>query len=330
MKFSLFPLSDVLQALLLKDSIRVISERFSSAFSGFRVALKWVCAVLVLLGRVVGLSMFIVWASDCFVREFHTTALCEEFSLFHSPKIFETAWLLLCTITSSFLIFHVRCLNHFCGFLPVLKHLIRKKYFWKLVVTLILVCIYDLLAILNKSEAFKTLSYILFMCEKSSAVAVALFFNFLPSDKSGLPQKNDAMKLGLYKAVLFVYALEGYTMAILGSTIAAYKVLTVPNTPVTNRDAPDIEAVVSLMLLITNNALRYYLAEFFFSKLFDQDVDILGGGTKSISESLAQPATADQAREIKEASGQMARPLRECGENLQEQEEEPSDEIFSE
>ena len=168
------------------------------------------------------------------------------------------------------------------------------------------------------------------MCEKSSAVAMALFLNFLPSDESGLPQQNCGMKWGLYEVALIVYMVEGYAMAILGSTIAAYKVLTVPNTPVTNRDAPNIEAVVSLLLLITNNALRYYLAEFFFSKLFEQDVDILGGGTKSISESLAQPATVDQAREIKEASGQMARPLRECGENLQEQEEEPSDEIFSE
>ena len=291
------------------DGVRVISERFSSAFSGFPVALKWVSAVLVLVGRLIGLSMFIVWASDCFVREFHTTALCQKFSLFPRPKIFESAWLLLCTITSLYLIYHVRRLNHFCGFLPVIKYLVRKKYFWKLVVTLILVCIYDLLAILNKSEKFKTLSYILFMCEKSSAVVVALFLNFLPSDESGLPQKISALKLGLYKAALFVYALEGYTMAILGSTIAVYKVLTVPNTQGTNRDAPDIEAVVSLMLLITNNALRYYLAEFFFAKLFDQDVDILGGGTKSISESLAQPAPVDQAREVKEASGQMARSL---------------------
>ena len=164
------------------------------------------------------------------------------------------------------------------------------------------------LTILNKSETFKTLSYVLFMCEKSSAVVVALLLNFLPSDTSGPSQKNSAMKLGLYKAALFVYALEGYTMAILGSTIAVYKVLTVPNTADTN-DAPDIQAVVSLMLLITNNALRYYLAEFFFSKLFDQDVDILGGGTKNISESLAQPATVDQAQESYEASCQMSAPL---------------------
>ena len=117
----------LLQALLLKDSVRVISKRFSSAVSGFLVALKWVCALPILVGRLVGLSMFIIWASDCFVREFRTTALCEDFSLFPSPKIFESTWLLLCAITSSFFIFYVCCLNHFRGFLPVLKHLITKK-----------------------------------------------------------------------------------------------------------------------------------------------------------------------------------------------------------
>ena len=80
-----------------------------------------------------------------------------------------------------------------------------------------------------------------------------------------------------------------------------------PSSPVSN-DAPDKEAVASLMLLIINNGLRYYLAEFFLSKFFDQDVDILGGGTKSILESLAQPATVDQAQESLEASGQMPTP----------------------
>lgn len=260
--------------------------------------------MLVLVARLVGLSMFIIWAVDCFFREFHTTAVCERFSLFPRPQIFESAWLFLCAATSFFLIFYLRRLNHFSGFLVVLKQLIRKKYFWKLVVTLFLVCIYDLLTILNKPETFKTLSYVLFMVEKSSAVVVALSLNFLPSDTNALSQQNFTLRLGLYKAALLVYALEGYTMAILGSTIAVYKVLTVPNTADTE-DAPDIEAVTSLMLLITNNTLRYQVAEFFFSKFFDQDVDILGGGTKSISESLAQPATVDQAQESKEMSGQV-------------------------
>lgn len=75
--------------MLLKDNVGLRYERFSSAMSGFFVVLKWICAVLVLVSRLVGLSMFIVWASYCFFREFRTTALCVKFHLFPEPRIFE-------------------------------------------------------------------------------------------------------------------------------------------------------------------------------------------------------------------------------------------------
>ena len=266
------------------------------------------CAVLILLLRVVGLCMFIIWASDCFIREFQTTALCEGFSLFPVPKVFASIRLFLCALTSFLLILHIRCLNHFPGFRRILKHLVWKKYFWTLVVILFLVCGYDILIISQAQEKLKTLLYFFYIFEKSLGVALALCLNFLPSNASGLPQKKSGLKVWLYIVALIVYALEDYTMFILGSTIAVQNVLSVPHTA-NNEDSPDIAAVASLMLLIINNGLRYYLADFFSSKCFDLDVDILGGGTKSISESLAQPATVNQARENNEASSQMTTPL---------------------
>ena len=94
-------------------------------------------------------------------------------------------------------------------------------------------------------------------------------------------------------------------MAILGSTIAVYKVLTVSeadrawlamqrrsnvSTDADSRlrlvhgahatNPPDVKSVVDLMLLMTNNGLRYFLADFFVSKLFDESLDHLGGGKK--------------------------------------------------
>ena len=170
----------------------------------------------------------------------------------------------------------------------------------KLLLTLFAVCVYDVLTIANDTETLKTVAYIIFVFEKSFAVAVVLVLNFLPSDANGLPQKNSFLKLVIYKAALVVYVVEGYTMAMLGSAIAAYKVLTVPSTPDGSKDPPEVKAVASLMLLIINNALRVYLAEFFLSKVYDQDADILGGGTKSIAESLALPV--GQAQEDKEGS----------------------------
>ena len=170
----------------------------------------------------------------------------------------------------------------------------------KLLLTLFAVCVYDVLTMANDTETLKTVAYIIFVFEKSFAVAVVLALNFLPSEANDLPQKNSLLKLVLYKAALAVYAVEGYTMAMLGSAIAAYKVLSVPNTPDGSKDPPEVKAVASLMLLIINNALRVYLADFFLSKVYDQDADILGGGTKSIAESLALPV--GQAQEDKEAS----------------------------
>ena len=47
---------------------------------------------------------------------------------------------------------------------------------------------------------------------------------------------------------------------------------------------PGAKSVVDLMLLVTNNGFRYFFAEFYFSKVFDENLDILGG--KSIEESV--------------------------------------------
>ncbi len=86
---------------------------------------------------------------------------------------------------------------------------------------------------------------------------------------------------------------QNFLVALLGSTIAAYKVLTVPEqeTKTNEMQRPGAKSVVALMLLVTNNGFRYFVAEFFFSKIFDENLDILGG--KSIEESVG---TQEQER----------------------------------
>ena len=245
--------------------------------------------MLVLLFRLAGLSMFVTWAGDCFIREFKTTALCEEFSLFPLPEVFASVRLVFYAITSFLFILHIRSLNHFPGFRLILKHLKWKKYFWTLLFILVLVCVYDILIMIKEQEKLKILLYICYIFEKSLGVALVLCLNFLSSDKM-----KSGLKYWVYIVVFVVYALENYTMFILFSATAVYNVVSVPHTGI--KDTPDITEVTSLMLLITSNGLRYYLADFFSSKCFDQDVDILGGGTKSITESLGLPATVGQAR----------------------------------
>lgn len=77
------------------------------------------------------------------------------------------------------------------------------------------------------------------------------------------------MKLGFYKVILFVYVFEGYIMVIFGLMIVVYKVFSVLNIVDIDDEVFEREVVVSLMFLIINNVLRYYLVEFFFLKFFD-------------------------------------------------------------
>ena len=94
------------------------------------------------------------------------------------------------------------------------------------------------------------------------------------------------LKYWLYKAALVMYVFQNSIMALLGSTIASYKVLTVsqPRPNMNNAEQPKAKSVVALMLLITNNGFRYFVADFFLSKLFDENMDVLGG--KTIEESI--------------------------------------------
>ena len=62
--------------------------------------------------------------------------------------------------------------------------------------------------------------------------------------------------------------------------MAAYNVLTVPEEGKSSKGKqPGVKPVICLMLLITDNGFRYFVA-----KMFDENLDILGG--KTIKESI--------------------------------------------
>lgn len=93
------------------------------------------------------------------------------------------------------------------------------------------------------------------------------------------------LKYWLYKVAMLMYVLQNSIFALLGSTIATYKVLTVTEPqPNVNKTKPGPKSVVALMLMIVNNGFRYFVADFFLSKIFDEQLDVLGG--KTVEESI--------------------------------------------
>ena len=71
--------------------------------------------------------------------------------------------------------------------------------------------------------------------------------------------------------------------------------------PKANAGQPKAKSVVALMLLITNNGFRYFVGDFFLSKLFDENIDILGGET--IVESIG--TQTDEGQDEPEGSHRM-------------------------
>ncbi|XP_028412142.1 uncharacterized protein LOC114534862 [Dendronephthya gigantea] len=122
---------------------------------------------------------------------------------------------------------------------------------------------------------WKTLSSILFIFEKSLNVILMFLLNFLPRFWTG--GQSLQLRYWLYKAALMMYSLNNSMIALLGSIVAAYKVLSVESNVETRH--PEVIAVVGLMFLVTNNGFRYFVADFFFSKIFADELDILGGNT---------------------------------------------------
>ena len=79
------------------------------------------------------------------------------------------------------------------------------------------------------------------------------------------------VKYWLYKVAMVIYVLQNSILALLGSTIAAYKVLTVSGAQPNMKEHPGPKSVIALMLLITNNGFRYFVSDFFLSKIFDEN-----------------------------------------------------------
>ena len=102
-----------------------------------------------------------------------------------------------------------------------------------------------------------------------------------------------------------MYVVENSLVALLGSIYAAYKVITAPNEDDKTSSKPSLEAVVDLVVLVTQCGFRYFLADFFLSKLFDHDLDILGGNANL--EGYSEPR-ADEVDEHPESQRMVSTP----------------------
>ena len=93
----------------------------------------------------------------------------------------EVFWLFNSCLGSLFLIYHIVHLTPtFYGTRTVIRHLIWKKYFYKINFVLLVVDVYDIYIMSNRPQILKTVGSVSFIVEKSLTVVLMFLINFLP------------------------------------------------------------------------------------------------------------------------------------------------------
>ena len=259
---------------------------------------KWITVWSIVALRLVGIVLFLIWACDCFFREFRTTIACRHFPFFRNPQLLITLWLMITVLLTITLCIKLPCSKSIGA---MFFYLLKRKYFYKISFMFALVIVYDTLILLDHPDKLKTLQYVSFMFEDISLYLLMLRLNFTPRFIS----RTDTMyfiRLLAYKATLALYSLECLSIYICGTTIVFYHILTIStcsesskinNETILSDDTfgvlrkpepheaclkHDYVTVVELLLLINSNAFRYIIGDFFLSKLFAENNDVLGGG----------------------------------------------------
>ncbi|XP_031553420.1 uncharacterized protein LOC116290516 [Actinia tenebrosa] len=274
-----------------------------------RDGIMWVVIFSFVVGRLVFLIMYIVWFHDCFFREFKMGAACKDFTLYPEPKMISTVWLIIVSITSVCLINFVWQWHGSSPLKSIFRHLYRKKYFCKLCVITILVISYDSLTIRAREFEVKTIAlYCAYILEHITSAALMFTLNFVPEFvKNDVLQRNP--KYYGYKLTLLLYSIENYVLYALGTVVAAYKLVSVPTTcsPTpeiqNNTDCYDVLAVTMLFLLVSVLAIRLTVGEFFLTKFFEEDVNVLDPPSQAPPNLPNSPVTQRKEEEKEKRTG---------------------------
>jgi len=160
-------------------------------------------------------------------------------------------------------------------------------------VTLALVTIYDLITIADEA----TFLYIAFPVEHITSIALVFTLNFAVLAKF-IKNTDSRWNMVVYKATLAIYAIENYTMFILNTMLAAYHLFifnpcfseglannssltsvisTHDSTKISTEPVRchDAKSTIMLLLRLALISFRYMVGEFFLTKLFRENSDVL-------------------------------------------------------
>ena len=218
--------------------------------------------------------MFSIFMVNCTLYHDSTSVDCEGFAVYNiphcDPYCWKTIWLVCSIITEWFCLLNTKMLPRLrpARNKKIFWSIIKKPYFWSLNTTAGSVVLYDILIMVNNSNAKIHVEYFVVV---SKLWTLYLLFQlnstFPPSKEKGF----QAISRGACCLTLSVFALDNLCKFLVVTSQVAFKFYTVEHMHGITK--PMI--IVDLMLMIINASLYLSFPQFFWQMLFRGDEDIL-------------------------------------------------------
>ncbi|XP_070552388.1 uncharacterized protein [Ptychodera flava] len=224
--------------------------------------------VALLATRLVLHALFTVVFIDCLGNNASTTPRCLNFDLIPNRFVFEPLLpLVSATTTITWLVVLQQLQTKEPSYSHIGRKLLKKLYFWKYVVVVVIVCVYHTMVAINNIGLPGSYYYFFAPFEEICTATLMLISNF----RTG-PTHQDDKKFKhirkMFKGVLLVTAIENVVLFMVTSVYLSLHILTLPSNLTRSTT---IHLAINLTLLAVNAKYRWILADFFLAKTFLKD-----------------------------------------------------------
>lgn len=219
---------------------------------------------LFLVWRLASLTLYAIFATECFLRAKQASLRCKNFTVFPHPTRFEVAWQMSSSANSVIAVWILFKIPDFPGFKVIALRLVRMARFWSFLCQLAVVIIYNLVLLFHEHLVESAAIELGFILEAVTVFLVVCIWNFVPAPRS----QNDSVHclLPAYYATLIVFFLENFYLFFLMSSQAALDITGIHEF----HRRPSTLQALDIVMNATEATFFFAVMKFFWNKLFER------------------------------------------------------------
>lgn len=223
--------------------------------------------IVFMIWRYLSITLYAVFATECFFRAKLATLRCENFTVFPFPTLFEIAWQASSSVNSLIAIGILKRLPQFPGFRTIRRKLVHIARFWSLLFQLFVVITFNLILFLHEHLLEISIVECGFIFDELTITAVVCTWNFVPAPNSENSSKSFQF---CYYITLIAFFMENLYLFILMSSQAALDITGIHEF---EHKSPSLQAV-GIIMNATEATFYFAIMKFFWNKLFQPNADL--------------------------------------------------------